>query len=66
MKSVVIFATLLAAINAQSTKLLVRELVSKVYQVSDDGRTHTINAAPYLQAVYSRFYITWPVLKPVF
>ena len=52
MKSVVIFATLLAALNAQSTKLLVRELVSKVYQVSDDGRTHTINAAPYLQAVY--------------
>lgn len=42
-------ATLLAAISAQSIEVLVAELVNKVYQVSDDGMTHTFNAAPYIQ-----------------
>jgi len=46
-------ATILAAINAQSIDFLVMELVNKVYQVSDDGNTYTINAAPYVQAVYT-------------
>jgi hypothetical protein len=46
-------ATLLAAVNAQSIDMLVMELVNKVYQVSDDGLTHTINAAPYLQGTYT-------------
>jgi len=53
MKLIAASATLLAAINAQSIEVLVQELVNKVYQVSNDGLTHTINAAPYLQATYT-------------
>jgi len=52
MKLIAASATLLAAINAQTIDFLVQELVNKVYQVSDDGTTHTFNAAPYFQAVY--------------
>jgi hypothetical protein len=50
MKLIAASATLLAALNAQSIDVLVMDLVQKVYQVSDDGLTHTINAAPYLKA----------------
>jgi len=53
MKLIAASATLLAAINAQSIEVLVQELVNKVYQVSNNGQTHTINAAPYLQATYN-------------
>ena len=53
MKLIAASATLLAAINAQSIEVLVQELVNKVYQVSNNGKTHTINAAPYLQATYN-------------
>merc|ERR1712166_366441 len=53
MKLIAASATLLAAINAQSVEVLLAELANKVYQVSDDGLTHTFNAAPYFQGVYT-------------
>jgi len=53
MKLVAASATLLAAINAQSVEFLLKELANKVYKVSDDGLTHTFNAAPYFQATYN-------------
>jgi hypothetical protein len=52
MKLIAASATLLAAINAQSVEVLLKELANKVYKVSDDGLTHTFNAAPYFQATY--------------
>jgi len=41
-----------AAFAQQTIDELVGQLLSQVYQVSDDGNTHTFNVNPYFQATY--------------
>jgi len=48
MKLIAASTALFASIQAQSIESLIGDLINKVYQGSDDGLTHNINAAPFL------------------
>jgi hypothetical protein len=52
MKLLAASTALFATLQAQTIETLVGELVGKIYQVSDDGKTYTFNLAPYFQSVY--------------
>lgn len=53
MKLIAASTALFATLQAQSIDTLVGELIDQIYQVSPDGKTYTINAAPYLQSTHT-------------
>ena len=53
MKLIAASTTLFASLQAQAIGTLLQELVDQIYQVSDDGKTHSFNIAPYFQSDFT-------------